>query len=702
MLRHAAEPYHVPAVTDIRNRDFFMWNGYDCCIYDKQTLFGWLELQLSTRVLQSDREPMTLSDGTQAPRADVNTSSHFPVQKLGTDDVRLEVSTVGSRDSGASSQNDGPSPNKKMGIRVTFDHIDYEVANLANKKEKLRILNNLSGWLLPGKLTALMGPSGCGKTTLLDILAARKTAGTLTGHVFYEGQVATTAFMRRHTGYVEQQDALLSELTVREMLLYTADLKWPLGSSQHDKAAAVDELISKLGLTTCKNNLVGGVLSRQISGGECKRTTVGVALVTRPRVLFLDEPTTGLDSFNAFEVMRVVRNLATDGITLCATVHCPTQAIFELFDNLLIMQRGRTVYFGPNSSVALDYFSSLDGVRAIGRTEILPEFIIDVTTRANLAGGPAFGDLYEASPLSAANERELQVMVHEVGMQNGDGSREIHELMHGRRSTATPTWWALRVLLRYRAGNNYRSMAFLAPRFLGNAIFAILVFTLYWRIGNDFSSSNTLNIAAVLFMWTTLPAYGSAAYVHILVLERPVYVRERADGLYTPGTYLLYKVVEEGVIAVVTSALLSVAVFFAVAIQGSWLYFWLVYLCTGFVGVMYAYFVAALSSSIDIAGAIVPSTMTAFLFFSGFLIRWSDTPKYWIWLAYLDFLRYAWGGLMVNQFQGGQAKFGQYDILEYYGLNGVNKWLWLLFEFVFLAVFTVATWLALHKKYAHR
>jgi ATP-binding cassette, subfamily G (WHITE), member 2 len=87
---------------------------------------------------------------------------------------------------------------------------------------------------------------------------------------------------------------------------------------------------------------------------------------------------------------------------------------------------------------------------------------------------------------------------------------------------------------------------------------------------------------------------------------------------------------------------------------------------------------------------------------TGFLIRWSDIPKYWIWLAYLDFLRYAWGGLMVNQFGGGDAKVGQYQILKYYSLEDVNKWLWLLYEFTFLVAFTAATWLALHKKYAHR
>jgi hypothetical protein len=75
-------------------------------------------------------------------------------------------------------------------------------------------------------------------------------------------------------------------------------------------------------------------------------------------------------------------------------------------------------------------------------------------------------------------------------------------------------------------------------------------------------------------------------------------------------------------------------------------------------------------------------TLTCPLVVAGFLLRWEQIPKYWIWIAYINFLRYAWGGLMINQVQGQNAKIGQYDLLEYYSLDGENKWLFLLYEFI--------------------
>ncbi|EFJ45172.1 hypothetical protein VOLCADRAFT_48578, partial [Volvox carteri f. nagariensis] len=91
---------------------------------------------------------------------------------------------------------------------------------------------------------------------------------------------------------------------------------------------------------------IGSALKRGISGGQAKRTNVGIALITNPLVLFLDEPTSGLDSFTAREVMEVVRSLATDGTTICATIHSPSSACFSLFDRVMVLASGWTVYFG--------------------------------------------------------------------------------------------------------------------------------------------------------------------------------------------------------------------------------------------------------------------------------------------------------------------------------------------------------------------
>jgi ATP-binding cassette subfamily G (WHITE) protein 2 len=84
------------------------------------------------------------------------------------------------------------------------------------------------------------------------------------------------------------------------------------------------------------------------------------------------------------------------------------------------------------------------------------------------------------------------------------------------------------------------------------------------------------------------------------------------------------------------------------------------------------------------------------------ILRWGDIPKYWIWYAYIDFMRYAWGGLMINEFKGRDVMIGQVEVLEYYSLDSQNKWLFLLYQFLFLLGFTAATWAGLHRTYGRR
>jgi ABC-type uncharacterized transport system YnjBCD ATPase subunit len=136
-----------------------------------------------------------------------------------------------------------------------------------------------------------MGPSGSGKTTLLDVLAGRKTVGTTTGTLLFSGQKPSRAFLRRFTGYVEQFDTLLGILTVEEMLLYTAEMKRPISESLASKKDAVEEVLHCLALTSCRDVKIGNPLTKGISGGQAKRVNIGIAIITNPRVLFLDGAT---------------------------------------------------------------------------------------------------------------------------------------------------------------------------------------------------------------------------------------------------------------------------------------------------------------------------------------------------------------------------------------------------------------------------
>ncbi len=158
------------------------------------------------------------------------------------------------------------------------------------------------------------------------------------------------------------------------------------------KRQAVEEVIKALALESCRNRLIGDSLHRGISGGQAKRVNIGIALVTNPRVLFLDEPSSGLDSFTSNEVMTYVKALTTTGITICATIHSPTAYTFGLFDRLMLLLSGKVVYFGPNGTPAIDFFQKrfpeLEGIPEGGNPA---EWIVDVTTRVCSFGGGGLG-----------------------------------------------------------------------------------------------------------------------------------------------------------------------------------------------------------------------------------------------------------------------------------------------------------------------
>uniref|UniRef100_A0A6B2KZC7 ABC transporter domain-containing protein n=1 Tax=Arcella intermedia TaxID=1963864 RepID=A0A6B2KZC7_9EUKA len=226
-------------------------------------------------------------------------------------------------------------------------------------------MNGLTGYVAPSSMLAIMGPSGSGKTTLLNVLAGRINKRRWEGDVFINGISADRSILKVVAGYVPQDDILYGSQTVYEALMFYAHLKLPHLSDQ-EKDKRVCFLIDELGLRKVKDSLIGfygsdaaaSGLQRGISGGERKRTSIGCQLIADPSLLFLDEPTTGLDSYAAEAVIRVLRRQSQLGRTIIFTIHQPSTEILNLFDQLMIIANGRTVYFGPQRK-ALRYFASV-------------------------------------------------------------------------------------------------------------------------------------------------------------------------------------------------------------------------------------------------------------------------------------------------------------------------------------------------------
>ncbi len=215
-----------------------------------------------------------------------------------------------------------------------------------------------------GSVIGVMGPSGAGKSTLLQILAGRYDTAEVMGRVEVEMGEASEdeglvkketicltpnkhcIWAKNNVGYVSQECHLWPTLTVRETLYFSAYLYLPSSLPLEQKRKRADEVMKFIGLEEVADVKVGSSLSKGISGGQQKRLSLGVELINAPAMLILDEPTSGLDSAAASKVIRLLRKVAHMGRIVMLSIHQPNQAIFEQFDKILFLNKGRIVFDG--------------------------------------------------------------------------------------------------------------------------------------------------------------------------------------------------------------------------------------------------------------------------------------------------------------------------------------------------------------------
>ncbi|KAG8087776.1 hypothetical protein GUJ93_ZPchr0010g11308 [Zizania palustris] len=303
-------------------------------------------------------------------------------------------------------------------LSLVFHHINYfvdmpkEMTRYGVTEKKLQLLKDVSGAFRPGVLTALMGITGAGKTTLLDVLAGRKTGGSIEGTIKIAGYPKKQETFSRISGYCEQSDIHSPNLTVYESMQFSAWLRLPSNVNSHQRNMFIDEVMNLVELTALKNSMVGLAGATGLSTDQRKRLTIAVELVASPSIIFMDEPTTGLDARAAAIVMRTVRKTVDTGRTVVCTIHQPSIEIFESFDELLLMKRGGQLIYsgslGPLSRNMIKYFEAIPGVPRKEEGQNPAAWMLDISSHtAEYEIGVDYAEVYQSSSLYHKDEQDV-------------------------------------------------------------------------------------------------------------------------------------------------------------------------------------------------------------------------------------------------------------------------------------------------------
>lgn len=403
----------------------------------------------------------------------------------------------------------------------TWRNLSYVVQTPSGPRT---LLDNVNGYVKPGMLGALMGSSGAGKTTLLDVLAQRKTDGTIHGEILVDGRPLPVSF-QRSAGYCEQLDVHEPYCTVREALEFSALLRQSRETPRADKLAYVDTIINLLELHDLENTLIGRV-GAGLSVEQRKRVTIGVELVSKPSILiFLDEPTSGLDGQAAFNTVRFLRKLADVGQAVLVTIHQPSAQLFAQFDTLLLLAKGgKTVYFGDigdHGDTVKNYFNR-NGVPCPQGANPA-EFMIDVVTGAH-ANEKDWHQVWVDSPEHAQMQQDLEHIITDAAGKEPGTTDDGHDF-------ATDMWTQTKLVTHRMNVSLYRNIDYINNKFALHIGVALFIGFSFWKIGNSVQEQQLVLFALFNYIFV---APGVIAQLQPLFIDRrDIYeAREKKAKMY--------------------------------------------------------------------------------------------------------------------------------------------------------------------------
>lgn len=524
-------------------------------------------------------------------------------------------------------------------VDMQFEKISY-TASLGFRKGTKKILHDLNGRFLPRQLIAIMGPSGAGKSTLLDILSGYRITG-VTGSVLLNGRERNLDAFRRLSCYITQDDRLQPLLTVCENMHIAADLKLGERVSKKKKTDIINEILSTLRLLEHGNTRTG-----RLSGGQKKRLSIALELISNPLVLFLDEPTTGLDSSSCTQCVSLLHLLAQQGRTIVCTIHQPSATLLQQFDHVYVLSQGRCLYQGGVQQL----------IHYLERVELpCPKYHNPADYVIELASGEYGQEKIDKMVTGSENGRSLTWFVPPDSFRDSKTTVEPMVRLTDHVPSAsksytqslqnTSTWNQLKVLLRRGYIKTKRDQTMTHLRLAVNVLVAIMLGILFVGEGNE--GSRVLDNYNLLFACLI---HNMMTPMMITILTFPselsVLQKEHFNRWYSLKSYYVSITITDIPVTVVGCFLFALIVYFISGQPSDMSRFNMFFVISLFIVYVAMSFGLLIGAIFDVVnGTFVGPTMSVpVMMFAGFGVTLRDMPSYLKWGTYLSYLRYGLEG----------------------------------------------------------
>ncbi|XP_011166210.2 protein brown [Solenopsis invicta] len=528
-----------------------------------------------------------------------------------------------------------------------------------NPMKVLNILKGVSGYAESGNMFAILGPSGAGKTTFLAALARRLKLTS--GVIKINGYDVSPDTMEAISSYMSQFDALPSALTPREHMSFMCALQTGSSCSMLRRKSLGEEFLRDLGLYECIDTAIS-----KLSGGEKKRLLLAAELVTRPKIFFLDEPTTGLDTFAATRVVESLKLIASRGTIVFCTIHQPGMTIYNIFSHVILMADGRSVYFGTLKN-ATDFFESQDYQCPTNYDE--SEYYVNILSRRDRADrNIELCRAFSRSPLSKIPVVE-NVPIFHAGPRRKSG------------------WFVQFYWLLWRTLLRDKRTAFDSWIAWFSCALSIVFIILFYVGTNSTTQEGIQSARGVLYLTISEVVFVNAySVVFELPSELVLYVRE--STVYAPGPYYLATVLALISKATFKALLFTVALYFVLHFDFSLLGFCSYCLCTiaaAICSTAYGMTISSWIADIDIVTTIMIPLDLLFLLTAGTFYNLRTLPSYLAYFKYSSIFYYSteaisivhWSGIddidcPANR--GSPCLSNGTEVLSEYGYNEENFW----------------------------